>query len=154
MRHDSSAERQKVLFRLEQDEDGYPPFAVEGLWVTRRPDGKLVVDNIPFFAREIAPGDTILAEDHGEETWFNRLHAVAGASVFRIRAKDEADLQRIREELLGLGLPSEVDKQLLLLAVEVPPAVDIRPFLSYLVANQESERFDFEEAALRHPLPE
>jgi hypothetical protein len=154
MTNDSRAGKQKVLFRLEQDEDCYPPLAVEGLWAARQPNGLLVVDNIPFFAREIAPGDTVMVSVQGDEVWFDRLHAAGGASVFRIRVKDEGDLQKVREELLDLGLPSEVDQQLLLLAVEVPPGIDIGPFLNYLVSNQESERLDFEEAALRHPLPE
>jgi hypothetical protein len=39
-----------------------------------------------------------------------------------------------------------------LVALEVPVGADTRPGLDYLVLGQESERFDFEEGALRHPL--
>jgi hypothetical protein len=154
MTRDQRTGQQKVLFRLEQDEDGYPPFAVEGLWATPKPNGVLVVDNIPFFARGVAPGDTVLVSVQGKDVWFDRVVATAGVSVFRIRAKDESGLDQIRGELMDLGLPSEVDRKLLLLAVEVPFGADIRPFLEYLVTSQESERLDFEEAALRHPLPD
>jgi Domain of unknown function (DUF4265) len=89
----------------------------------------------------------------GSETWLDRVVTPGGASVFRIRAATKTDLEKIREELLDLGLPSEVDLQLLLVAVEVPVSADIRPVLSYLVENQDSARFDFEEAVLRHALP-
>jgi hypothetical protein len=154
MKSESRVGRQKVLFPLEQDEDGYPPFAVEGLWAERQQNGLFVIDNIPFFARDIAPGDSVFVSVKGDEVWFDHLQAAAGTSVFRIRVKNESDLARVREELLDLGLPSEVDRQLLLLAVEVPRGADIRPFLSYLVTNQELGLLDFEEAALRHPLPE
>ena len=154
MKNDSSLERQKVLFRLERGDDGYPPVAVEGLWALRQPDGSHVVDNIPFFALGIAPGDTVLTLTRGKEVWFDRLHAAGGASVFRIRANDAGGLEKIREDLLGLGLPSEINRQLLLVAVEVPAASDIRPLLDYLVSNQEVARLDFEEAALRHSIPD
>lgn len=154
MKNESRVGQQKVLFHLERDEDGYPPFAVEGLWAVRQQNGTFVIDNIPFFARGIAPGDSVFVSVKGEEVWFDHLQAAAGTSVFRIRVKDESDLAKVREELLDLGLPSEVDRKLLLLAVEVPRSADIRPFLGYLVTNQEFGRLDFEEAALRHPLPE
>ena len=151
---DSAKAKLKVLVRLEQDEDGYPPFAVEGLWASRHTSGALILDNIPFFARGVAPGDSLDVENQGSETWLKQVVSSGGASVFRIRAATEADLGRIREELLDLGLPSEVDSKLLLVAVEVPINADIRPLLNYLVEGQESARFDFEEAALRHALPE
>lgn len=51
----------KVTFRLEQDEDDYPPFAVEDLWAlaTDKP-AEFVIDNIPFFVRAVALGDNRL----------------------------------------------------------------------------------------------
>jgi hypothetical protein len=154
MTTESTSTKTKILVRLEQDEDGYPPFAVEGLWAIRQPSGDLVLDNIPFFARDLAPGDTVAVDIKGSENWLKEVICSGGTSVFRIRASTEVDLGKIREELLDLGLPSEVDLKLLLLAAEVPVGADIRPLLSYLVENQESARFDFEEAALRHALPQ
>lgn len=38
----------KVLFHLEQDEDGYPPFSIEGLWCKKTGNGTYIVDNVPF----------------------------------------------------------------------------------------------------------
>lgn len=43
--------RVKILFELEQDEDGYPPASTETLWASRAGDGLFKIDNIPFFAR-------------------------------------------------------------------------------------------------------
>jgi hypothetical protein len=31
-------EREKIIFRMEQDEDGYPPFRFEGVWATEERD--------------------------------------------------------------------------------------------------------------------
>jgi hypothetical protein len=50
----------KVLFRLEKDEDGYPPEEVESLWGFLRKDG-IELDNIPFFAKGVALGDVVAA---------------------------------------------------------------------------------------------
>jgi hypothetical protein len=147
-------EKLKMFLRLQPDEDGYPPFAVEGLWVQQKAPGVVVLDNIPFFAKNLAPGDLLSVVEDDGGIWFGDLLKSAGSSVFRISAAHKGDIARIREELMDLGLPSEVDEKLLLIAFEVPCGVDIRPVLSYLVDNQESERFDFEEGALRHAIPE
>ncbi len=37
----------KVLFHLEQDEDGYPPFSIEGLWCKKASNDTYIVDNVP-----------------------------------------------------------------------------------------------------------
>lgn len=145
---------QKMLYKLESDDDGYPPVSIEGLWVQRLTGGTVVLDNIPFYAKGIAPGDELaVAIEASGDVWFQGLVRSGGASVFRIHASSDAEISKIREELLDLGLPSEVDIGVRLIAVEVPADADIRPVLDYLVLGQEAERFDFEEGALRHALP-
>lgn len=39
------AARQKVIFELQPDEDGYPPVSFEGLWGTPLPNGNLTLDS-------------------------------------------------------------------------------------------------------------
>lgn len=143
-----------MLFNLEIDDDGYPPVSVEGLWVRPLVGGTVLLDNIPFYAKGVAPGDELAVSETDGETWFRSLVKSGGASVFRIHASDDAGIAKVREELLDFGLPSEVNRDVRLIAVEVPAAADIRPVLDYLVVGQESERFDFEEGTLRHALPE
>lgn len=150
----SLSNRQKMLHRLEPDDDGYPPVSVEGLWVRPLDSGTVVLDNIPFYARGVAPGDELAVTVNADgETWFQALARSGGASVFRIHAGNDLEIAKIREELLDLGVPSEVDRNACLIAMEIPAGADIKPVLDYLVLGQESERFDFEEGALRHALP-
>ncbi len=52
----------KVRFRLEQDEDGYPPAGSEGLWAVPLGGDAYRIDNTPWFARNVAVGDVFLAE--------------------------------------------------------------------------------------------
>jgi hypothetical protein len=151
----SSAGKLKMLYRLEPDDDGYPPVSTEGLWVRPLDSGTVILDNIPFYAKGIAPGDelAVLVGADGE-TWFQALVSSGGRSVFRIHAESDQQVAKIREELLGLGTPSEVDSKTYLIAVEVPANADISPILDYLVVGQDSSRFDFEEGALRHAIPD
>ena len=51
--------RNKVYFQLEMDEDGYPPFDVESLWVSTIDKGVGIIDSIPFFVKGIALGDRV-----------------------------------------------------------------------------------------------
>lgn len=46
----------KVLFHLEQDEDGYPPFSIEGLWCKKASNDTYIVDNVPFYTYGISLG--------------------------------------------------------------------------------------------------
>lgn len=145
----------RMLCKLEQDDDGYPPVSVEGLWVQPQTSGTVLLDNIPFYARGIAPGDELSVSIRANgETWFEGLARSAGASVFRIHADSEREVARIREELLDLGTPSEVDIKTRLVALEVPADAGIRAVLDYLISGQESQRFDIEEGVLRHAIPE
>jgi Domain of unknown function (DUF4265) len=151
----SVAPKTKMFFSLEADEDGYPPVSIEGLWVRSLDAGTAVLDNIPFYAQGIAPGDVLsIVRDSQGEVWFRGLLKSAGASVFRIHASTEIEVARVREELLDLGLPSEVDAAVRLVAVEVPVDRGIGDLLSYLMAGQEANRFDFEEGVLRHAMPD
>ena len=143
----------KMLFRLVPDDDGYPPVAVEGLWVKKLESGNVILDNVPFYAKGIASGDELAVQENTDgETWFDELVCSDGASVFRIISQVDK-LLRIREDLLDLGLPSEVSLKMCLIAVEVPLAKDIVPVLNYLVSGRESRLFDFEEGVLRHAIP-
>ncbi|HEC84522.1 MAG: hypothetical protein DRR08_00365 [Candidatus Parabeggiatoa sp. nov. 2] len=49
----------KVIFYLEPDEDGYPPFNWETLWVHQINPDRFQIDNIPFFVRGISSGSRL-----------------------------------------------------------------------------------------------
>lgn len=57
---------------------------------------------------------------------------------------------QIRGDLGLLGCSVEFHKNVALLAVEIPGAVSIEPFLDYVMAAQERDELDIEEGALRH----
>lgn len=63
----------KVVFRLEQDEDGYPPDNWESLWAGEVEPGLYSIDNIPIFVKGISNGDVVAAEQEDGELRFKRL---------------------------------------------------------------------------------
>lgn len=64
----------RVHFQLEQDEDGYPPIAVESLWAepSAQPN-EYVIDNVPFFVRIATIGDTVRVREEDGNRWFDSL---------------------------------------------------------------------------------
>lgn len=142
-----------VLWRLEQDAQGYPPASVEGLWAKPTAVG-YQVESIPFYAYGIAPGDTVSIREDGEQSWFEALQQSGGASVFRILVKAAGDLEQVRAALADFGCPCEVEQAVKMLAVEVPPARTLDTLLYYLLTQREAGTLDFEEGVLRHAIPE
>ena len=58
---DDAQPLERIHVRLEQDDEGYPPYGVETLWAEM--NGEIgVIDSIPFFTDQIAPGDSVLTE--------------------------------------------------------------------------------------------
>ena len=49
----------KLHFRMEVDEDGWPPASVESLWAVDLGDGTVRLDNTPWFVRGVTSRDII-----------------------------------------------------------------------------------------------
>ena len=90
--------RNKIYFQLEIDEDGYPPFDVESLWVSTIDKGVGIIDNIPFFVKGIALGDRVTFDDD-----FNFVAVEVPANNTTIRVycpswEKEVDIKNILKE--------------------------------------------------------
>ncbi|ATP46293.1 hypothetical protein CR511_20475 [Pseudomonas putida] len=143
----------KVLFRLVQDADGYPPASVEGLWA-KAVDGGYQVDGIPFYVYGIAPGDIINTREDGGETWFDSLRISSARSVFRVIVKPPETLDQVHAALQDFGCNCEAEQAVRMLAVEVPSQRALDTLLYYLLTQREADLLDFEEGVLRHTIPE
>jgi len=143
---------QKVVFRLEPDEDGYPPASFEGLWSIPLPNGNLRVDNIPFYVCGISADDEIATDSVDGELQFRALVRPSSHSTFRLMLSNPGDQSAIRAELTKLGCTSEFNQLIGLIAVDIPGDTPIHPFLDYIMDAQAREVLDIEEGALRHSL--
>jgi hypothetical protein len=142
----------KVVFHLEQDEDGYPPDAWESLWAYETEPGLYSIDNIPFFVKGISSGDVVAAEREGKELRFKELIRPSANSVFRLYLSDVSDVPAARERLRELGCESEQSHIPKLIAVEIPGAVSMAPVVALFDEGVKSGRWEYEEGVLRRPI--
>jgi hypothetical protein len=153
---DSSSEHVKIVFDLPEEQEGYPPVGSEGLWALPLAEtGTFVVDNIPFYVRGISSGDVVRAARNEQgELVFRETVEHSGNSTFRLFVFEPDQVQAVRDHLRRLGCESELSNVPNLVAVEIPSTVLISGFLDYIVEMAEAGRLEYQEAALRHPLPE
>lgn len=155
MNSSTDERKRRIQIELSPDEDGYPPFKVEGLWAELVDEDVYIVDNIPFYAYGLSSGDAVrVVSKDGQDLWIDSVVRPSGNSVFRISVEDEEERAVVRSELLQLGCSSEIDAKMGIIAFEVPVTRSIAPVLTYLVEGKDIGRFDFEEGVLRHDIPE
>jgi Domain of unknown function (DUF4265) len=142
--------RVKVHFRLESDKSGYPPAKCEFLWCIPTKRGSYIVDNIPFFARDISLGDEISAEKVDKVLRFSRVLSESKNSTVRVLLKKPHLTVAIREKLDGLGCGTELMDELSLLAVTLPPDSLIAEAFSYLDKEAKKLNIGIEESAVRY----
>jgi len=138
----------KLKFCIEPDEDGYPPFRVESVWASPLSDGTFRLDNIPFFAYEVADGDVVTAKVLDGELFFEGVAQASGNSVIRVIVNDERSIPQLRAQLLALGCDSEWWQKLV--SVNIPAGVSYTPVLRLLEEGQDNDKWGFEEAVLCH----
>jgi hypothetical protein len=141
----------RVTFTLEQDSSGYPPTSTERLWAVELSNHNFRIDNIPFYVFGISCGDEVSVDDVDGEWIFRKLVKATGNSTFRLFLTDPQRNMAVRGELSALGCQSEFNQLVGILAVEVPEATPIQPFLDYVMSAERRGDIEVEEGALRHP---
>lgn len=142
-------EKDKILFRLEQDEDGYPEADIESIWASH--EGEYFrLDNIPFFAIGVSDGDVVQATKREDEWWFDRLISPSSQSTIRVLLCDESDIPLIRDHAEKMGCKTELNELTTLVAIGVPATVRIKQLINFLEAGEQTGRWTYEESALRH----
>lgn len=139
----------KILFRLPQDEDAYPPVATEGVWATKHPSGAYTLDNIPFFARQATFEDTVSAVETDGELWFSDVISRSRNSLLRVVLFDAARVAELRQCLMALGCTTEWDEAHKLVSVNVPETAVLTAVQDFLQAESAKGWLDYEEPILR-----
>jgi hypothetical protein len=141
---------EKVMFRLQKDEDGYPPDDWESLWAYELEPGLYSIDNVPFFARGISWEDVVSAERVGDELHFKDVVRPSGNSVLRVIVHDTSDADEVHEKLSEMGCDTEQSHIPSLISVDVPPSIDLRTILNFLDQGKANNRWGYETASIRH----
>lgn len=142
------SDKHKILFRLERDEDGYPPADWESLWATQHGQDTFIIDNIPFYARGVSLGDLVKVRAVQGELHFEDVVQYSGHGTIRIIIYDTSEVQAVRDAVKHLGCPSELSHVPGLIAVDLPPEAALAELRKFLGRGGDSGRFDYEEAAV------
>lgn len=143
--------RVKMNLPLDQDEDGYPPFASESLWVEDVGDHQFKIDNIPFYAQELSVGDIVegVASVGGIFDFVRTVRPSSNSTIRVILYKEDAR-QALLDNLKNLGCDYEVGVPANLIAVNVPGAVDTSKLLLLLMQEANAANVDYEESSPRY----
>jgi hypothetical protein len=128
-------ELRKIGFLLTKDEMGYPPAENEWLWASAAKDDRWMIDNIPWYSREVSLGDVVEVEEDEGQLWFRKTAEPSGHSTLRVIVREQAPATTaaLRARLEALGCSSEQwSEELRLLAVDIPPGIEIGPVIALL----------------------
>ncbi len=146
-----TGEHVKILFDLEQDEDGYPPASAETLWAVPVGEGLFKIDNIPFFVLGIAVGDVVSAVPEEGVFRFKDVVQTSGHGTLRVVVHDPSDVPAVHALFKQMGCSTEQSHLPRLIAIDVPPSVSWDELKRVLDSGREQERWGYEEACLAEP---
>ncbi len=151
MMEPGSGKHVKILFDLEQDEDGYPPASAETLWAVQVGEGLFKIDNIPFFVLGIAVEDVVSAVPEEGVFRFKEVVQPSGHGTLRVVVYDPSDVPAVHALFKQMGCSTEQSHLPRLIAIDVPPSVSLDELKRMLDAGREQERWGYEEACLAEP---
>ncbi|MEV8390463.1 MULTISPECIES: DUF4265 domain-containing protein [unclassified Streptomyces] len=143
----------KVHFRLDTDEDGWPPVSVESLWAVGLGDGIVRLDNTPWFVRGVASNDIIRVEIDDEGVYWadETVQASENCTVRLVIMKDggsAATRQTVLETFYRLGTTGEGNEQFRMVALDVPPDADLPRIRKLLDHGEAQEWWHWEEGCV------
>ena len=133
----------EIWFPIEKDKDGYPKTRDwEGLWCEPLDCG-FKVKNVPFYLRNVAPEDVILAQRTGEG--YLRYESViqrGKCSVYRLLIYKQQDVKETVSRLQRMGALVDVDDKLV--AVGVGPGA-LEDIVRFIISGKESGKWGAED---------
>jgi hypothetical protein len=145
-----SSGRERVTFRLETGEDGFPPANTERLWAVPMEDGTWLIDNTPFFTRDVSSGDRIAVTSDDTGLCFSHVVQRGGHSTMRVVLFGPEHRDELRSGLVARGCGMELSHLPNLLSVDLPPEASLEGVRTFLRIGAESGKWDWEEPLLQH----
>ncbi len=148
-----SGDHVKVHFRMDIDEDGWPPASVESLWAVDLSDGTVRLDNTPWFVRGVASGDIITVEldDEGVLWAGDTVQPSQNCTIRLIVLKDQgsaAARQSVLKAFHSLGTTGEGIERYGMVALDVPPEADLQRIRKLLEHGEAKEWWHREEGCV------
>lgn len=150
----TEAELVKVVFRLEPDDDGWPPTSNEGVWAEPLGNGRYRLDNTPWFVTGVAADDIVAARPEGDGTlWVDGVVQWGGHLTIRVIPLDDGpfsgDLQSVIDVFARLGASGEgALPHFTIVAFDIPPGADIRRIKRRLIDGVIDGSWDYDEGCI------
>lgn len=144
----------KIRFRLDRDEDGWPPAESEGVWAEPLGNNRYRVDNTPWFIRGTSAEDIVqaLPDDDGV-LWFSETLVQGGHQTIRIIPREDGPLNGDRQAVLDAFAPLNISgeglsDQLRIVALDVGPDADVAAVKQLCVDGEADGRWYHEEGSV------
>lgn len=143
----------KVVFELPRDDDGWPPAASEGLWAVTVTSDTVRLHNTPWFVRGVANGDLIrVRRSEDGQLWADERLEWSGRCAIRIIPFKAGPLggsrRRVLDAFAPLGVTGEGIEQYGMVALDVPPDVDLAAVKRLLEDGTRDGWWDYEEGCV------
>lgn len=128
----------RLLVSLERD-PGSDGLDEEWLWAEPLGTGRFRLESTPFFAYGLSHGDLVRAAEEAEMPRLSAIERKGGHRTLRValddgRDLDEPEIQKLLDELLGLGCTYEAMPPKIV-ALDVPPEVEVAGVVGRLQAR-------------------
>lgn len=123
-------------------------FAQETIWAEDLGEGRFKVDNIPFFAPNLALNDIITAEEEDGILHFEQILEVSGHSTLQIIFFQPDQSSGVLARLEALGCAWEGMKNQPYFSVDIPVSVDYPLVKNLLKVYCQKDILDYREACL------
>lgn len=145
----AGTERLKVVFKLHQDEQGWPPAGSERLWALHVGADTARLDNVPFFVRGYALGDVVrFATDREGVHWVQEAVRYSDCCTIRIIPGPDEGLDGALAAFAPYGVTGEGLPKFGMVALNVPGDVDIAAVKKLLLEGETDGRWEYEEGCV------
>lgn len=133
---------------LDQDDEGWPPFAAEELLARAEGKDRFRLTAIPCFARGLARNDLVTASTADDGVWIESVAKEGGHSTFHIVQFGDADLTPLLANFHRLSCETVASSISGLYGLDVPAESDIVAVVNSLLAARADGVADFDLAVL------
>jgi hypothetical protein len=144
----------RVRFRLEREDDGWPPVESEGVWAIPCGADEYRLDNVPWFARGVAYGDLVRAvADEHDVLWVESTLRWSGRYTIRVIPLGDGPAQAECEGIIGTFLPLGVECEnglpsFKIVALDIPPTAHLPEIKRLLNDGEADGRWGYEEGCI------
>lgn len=123
--------------------------ALESVWASKEGDFYRI-ENIPFFAPNIAYGDLVKVEEDEGKLFFDDIVEESGNSTLQIIIFNKEDIKGITKKIENFKCGWEDSHLKGYISVNIPKEVKYTPIKSFLDIESENGKMDYKEACLEH----